>query len=395
MLPGHVERKDAMHILDRYLLNEFIRKFVGILLVLAFLLLLKEALRGLADVLAHTPPLVPVFLYFIFLLPQEMLFVIPTSVLLAMMFSVGTMAKNKEILAIHASGVSYWRIAWPLVLCIVAITFLAYVGLEVIAPYAQRKANYIEKVVIESKDVSVLTRNRNITTKGVGNRFYEMKNFDSGLMQMERPSIREHTDDGRTLSRRLEAESAQLVRRGEDGQWIPVRDAKKDQSYYWQFKNATYLQFNESGGLKSREFHERITLPMEENLDRFLADTDTEHMGLITLYKQSTVEGMRGKTDYYYKLKTQLHNRLAMPLATLLLGLLGYTFAVRSSIRSLTLEFGFALLTIVAYYIIVAFFEKLGETGTAPPIFSAWITNIAFLLFLALRFVHLEKVPKH
>jgi lipopolysaccharide export system permease protein len=383
-----------MHILDRYLLNEFIRKFIGILCVLAFLLLLKEILGGIADVLSHEPPLLYVALYFFLRIPQEMVFVIPSSVLLAMMFSIGILSKNKEILAIHASGVSYLRIARPLILCIAVITFLAYIGIEVIVPYSMDKADYIEDVVFEEKDISVRTSNRNVTTKGAGNRFYGMESFDSSRMLMTLPSIKERTDDGRTLKMRLEAKSAQLVIAGPDKEWVPINKAKKGQQYYWQFKDADYLQFDDSGALTTRTFHASITLPMEENLDRFLIEPESDYMGLIDLYRQSNAEGLRGKTEHYYSLKTELHNRLAMPLATLLMGLLGYTFAVRASIRSLTMEFGFALLCIVGYYIMAAFFEKLGETGSTSPLVSAWITNVTFLVFLIVRFFRLERVPR-
>ncbi len=384
----------TMKILDRYLFNEFIRKFLGILCVLAFLLLLKEVLGGIADVLSHEPPLLYVGLYFLLLIPQEMVFVIPSSVLLAMMFSIGILSKNKEILAIHASGVSYLRIARPLMIGIAIITFMAYIGIEIIVPYSMDRADYIEDVVFKEKDVSVRTSSRNITTKGAGNRFYGMKSFDSGKMQMTLPSIKERTKDGRTLKMRLEAESAQLVAQGPDNEWVPVTKEKKGQKYYWQFKNADYLQFDESGALTTRTFNETITLPMEENLDRFLIEPESDYMGLIELYRQSDAEGLRGKTEHYYSLKTELHNRLAMPLATLLMGLLAYTFAVRASIRSLTIEFGYAMLCIVGYYIMAAFFEKLGETGSASPIVSAWITNFTFFVLLVVRFLRLERVPR-
>ena len=58
---------------------------------------------------------------------------------------------------------------------------------------------------------------------------------------------------------------------------------------------------------------------------------------------------------------------MALPLATFLLGMLGYTFAVRSSVRTFVLEFGAVLLCIVFYYGLVAFGEKAGGNGWALP----------------------------
>ena len=74
--------------------------------------------------------------------------------------------------------------------------------------------------------------------------------------------------------------------------------------------------------------------------------------------------------------------------------MVGYSFAVRSSIRSLVLEFGLALTCVVLYYALFSLCKQMGETRALPPLVAAWFTNVAFIALLIWRYVELERVPR-
>lgn len=384
-----------MKILDRYLLREFLRTFMGILLVLSVILVLKEVLRQLTGLVTESPPLRPTILYFIYALPSDIVFAVPTTVILAIMFSLGSMAKRKEILAIHSSGVSYTRIALPLAGALVLLTAALYAGGEWVVPVCQERAFYIRRVVFEGKDSSVLTRNKTGMTKGVGNRFYAWSGFDSGTNIMEHPTITDRTDDGRSIQLRIDAKTAQLVDRDANGEWQPVAEPQPNHPYFWEFRDAVRIDFGENGEIH-REHFDRIQIPMEENLDRFLAtNKNSDQMSAEELYQRSEVESQRNPGgDQYLKIASNLHYRLAFPAATLLLGLIGYTLAVRSSIRSLVFEFGMALVAIGAYYALLFFMQKMGRNGVLPPVLALWAPNALFLCIAVWRFHELERVPR-
>ena len=383
-----------MKILDRYLLVEFLKRFVGILVVLTSVLLLREVLRDLADMLVHEPPPHAVLLYFVYYVAGDVLFVVPTTAILAMMFSLGMMAKHKEVLAIHACGVSYARIGLPLGLAVAAITLGAYATSETVVPACLERARYVKAVLIKGREESVLSRNRNITTKGKGNRFYSMRNFDSRTNTMQLPTITQLTTSGHSLALRIDAASAQLVERDAEGELRPVIGGSGGRHYQWLFTDAVWREFDRDGNVRTARHYTSATIPMEGNLDRFLAtDRKPNQMNLFELLDWCRTEALRGDTAYYRGLRLKLHNRLALPFATFLLGMLGYTFAVRSSIRSLVFEFGLALASVVAYYALFAFWERAGENGWAPPLVTAWTTNLLFLILLVWRVRALERVP--
>jgi lipopolysaccharide export system permease protein len=386
-----------MKILDRYVLGEFLRTFLMILGLLTILLLMKEVFAKLPVVMKESPPFLDVLRFFVYAIPSEIIFAIPATVILAMMFSIGMMAKNKEALAIHASGISYVRLARPLCIALIVITALTYLGSEFLVPVCQDRAFRIQKLSFEKKSESILSRNKNVTTKGVGSRFYTMKNFDSGKNVMEFPTITELSEDGGHVLRRYDAESAQLVEQNANGEWVAVENPEKDHEYQWEFVNGSYREFDPAQNylIKDYQIFDHELIPMEENLDRFLAtNRKSTQMTLQDLWHQAAIEAKRGQTEYYTHLMTQLHERIALPLATFLLGMLGYTFAVRASIRSLVREFGFALSSIVLYYALKALFGRLGTTGMLPPMITAWLTTVLFVLAIIWNFKRLNQVPR-
>ncbi|NQU43777.1 YjgP/YjgQ family permease [bacterium] len=382
-----------MRILDRYILGEFLKKFFAILVLFALILLLKDVLGELAEVLSHDPAPYWVVMFFLNRLPLELVQVIPVSVILAMMFGVGAMAKRKELLAMHASGLSYLRLAVPLLVAAILLTALVFYVNDRVLPGCWLRARYIEKVKIKGEPHTKLTTAKNITTKGKGSRFYTMERFDSQANLMEAPTI---TDVGtspvgvRVMRRRIDADWAEYL-----GEKVPDDEPEGRKRLFWRFHNAIVMRFDEYGRLAERRHYDTTEIAMEEDLDRFLAtNRRDQEMNFAELREFVAIQGERNQGEYYRRLKTEMYGKAAFPLAVFFLGMLGYTFAVRSSIRSLVLEFGLAILCIVFWYAFYGSANRLGRMGIMPPILAAWYGNVLFFFLLLWRFRRLEKVPR-
>ncbi|MBN1866673.1 LptF/LptG family permease [Candidatus Sumerlaeota bacterium] len=389
-----------MTILDRYILREFVKGFLLILAVFSGILLLKEILRSLTSILVDNPEAYQVVLYFINKLPGEVLEIVPVTAVLAMMFAVGSMAKRKEVLAIHASGVSYIRVARPLALATAGIALTVFVCNEVVIPRCEARARYIKKVKIDGRDESFVTQNRNITTKGMGNRFYDMKSFDGERKVMERPTITDHSEDGRTIVQRIDAAYAELVARDNEDATSAALPAKGNGSKgattgsYWRFYDMTRRRMDEEGNMRYEFFpvHEML---LEENLDRFLATNKRPNeMNFNELRTFLRIQRRNLRGTGFLRIRTNMHEKIAFPVSVFLLGMIGYTFAVRASIRSLVMEFGLALTSVVGYYVLLAIGGKAGGAGIVPPLLGAWLANVVFGALTVWRFRALERVPR-
>ena len=392
-----------MKILDRYIVVEFTKTFAGILAVFVIVQMLRDVLSDLPEMLSKDPRMYHVLLYFVNRAPAQAVEVMPITAILAMMFSVGMMAKRKEILAMHASGISYLRLGVPLALVCACITLFVLLASEALVPRCEERARYLEKVEIAGKSESVLTRHRNITTKGKTGVFYAMKGFDSATNVMDQPTIFEMTEEGSGIKWRIDATSGTLVSRqrgleGEEGQPTGSSEGEEGADLQdWRFFDAVRMTFDGNQNLLKRESSPELPVPMEEDLDRFLStNKKPEEMNFPELQKYVRIQGERSKTTHeYLRRKTMLYNKLAFPLAVFILGMIGYTFAVRASIRSLVLEFGLALLGVFVYYALFAASRRVAELGVAPPLVASWYANALFIVLLAWRFWALEKVPRH
>ena len=68
----------------------------------------------LPDIVKNNVDTTIVISYFVFLLPQILYYVIPLTVLLAILINLGTLTKTNEILAVKAGAISLYRMAMPL-----------------------------------------------------------------------------------------------------------------------------------------------------------------------------------------------------------------------------------------------------------------------------------------
>ena len=237
-----------MKILDRYILAEFFRKWFLLVALIIVIMLLKDLLGELGELSAKKPPMISMVRLFLYRLPSPVVQMLPLSVTLGMMFSVGALAKKKEILAIHACGVSYLRLALPLAIVSILIAIGTFAAWETIIPVSIERARFIEKIEIPQKidksgkyDMTSLTRDSGVPAKGKDNRFYNLGTYDSALKEMTLIIITdlEKLPDGRpTVKRRIDAKKA---------------TALPDKENVWRFTEVVLREFDENGKLITLE----------------------------------------------------------------------------------------------------------------------------------------------
>src|SRR5688500_14081107 len=104
-------------ILDRYILREFLLSFAAVMAFCTLLMLVGTIFSKFTDILAHEVPWSTVFMYFLTSLPGRVMFVVPIAAMLAVLFSVGGLARTNEVLAMLTSGVHGLRLSVPVMFC--------------------------------------------------------------------------------------------------------------------------------------------------------------------------------------------------------------------------------------------------------------------------------------
>ncbi len=90
------------------------------------------------------------------------------------------------------------------------------------------------------------------------------------------------------------------------------------------------------------------------------------------------IEALRARNPELHQLTVLLHRRSTLPLANLILVLVGVPLVLRGRGGSLFLSVLSALGVCAAYFIADTFACDLGSRGVLPPVLASWITTIVF-----------------
>ncbi|MDO9516359.1 MAG: LPS export ABC transporter permease LptG [Syntrophales bacterium] len=358
-----------MTILDRYILKEFTKIFALILVSLAGLYLIVDFFERIRMFLSNHASLGQIVSYFLLTLPMILSQMIPTTVLLSTLLSFGILAKNCEITAMKANGLSLYRISLPVLVTSFAICIAAFLLSEFITPYTNQKAKYVKLIEVQKREKLGSFKQNEIWYRGEEG-IYNFSMFDPRTNTLK--GIRIHLfDRGMNLSQRIDAKEAVW----KDGSWL--------------FRELLVTTFNPSGVPSLERIPSRVFALSEKPSDFMAVQKDTEEMGLLELSRFTKKIRSEGYDTMRYR--TDMHGKIAFPLVSVILAILGVSFSLKSE-RSggVAQSIGLGIIIGFSYWIVFAFAISLGRAGTIPPVVAAWSANLLFGLVAAIMFMRVK-----
>lgn len=361
-----------MRILRTYLFKEFSFPFIFSLGVLIFVMLLGNLIKLAELVITKGVSFFSVFQLFLFLIPYLLTYTIPIAVLSAVLLSLGRLSSDNEILAIRASGINIFRLIWPLLIIGVILSlFLVILNDRIIpkAHYASRKTlvdigiknptaaleagtfidsfkNYV--LFIYSIDRNKQTGERNILNNV---RIYEPQGKD----KPPRTIVAKRGEFVSVPEKRLV--KLKLI----DGTSDEPDPKKPGEFFKLNFK--TYY----------------MTLSLAEQSENKEVEKKPKDMTLKELKNQIAEYKAKGIKETA-PLSTQLHQKIALAFSVLVFIIIAAPMAIITHRREKSLNFGIALLIVVAYYLLLIGGESLSLQGGLSPALSMWLPNIIFSL---------------
>jgi len=127
-------------LLHRYLARSFLNSWLSVNLVLAGLFSFLELARQFDDIGTGRYQMSDALLYVVLTLPGRMLDLAPPSALLGSILALGLMAKNLELLALRASGISVQQIGWIVARPAILVLLLLLLGAQFVIPALEQTA---------------------------------------------------------------------------------------------------------------------------------------------------------------------------------------------------------------------------------------------------------------
>jgi lipopolysaccharide export system permease protein len=348
-------------ILDRFILGQMISPFLFGIMSFTVILVAGDLLFRLANlVIQNGVSLGVVLRLFLYSLPRVIVLTIPMSCLLASLLGFGSMSSNSELVALKSSGISFGRIARPLVVAGIFISVIAFLMNETIVPSSERVA------------ANVLRYEAFHTVPPVFKEHVFIRDESEGKLRrvIYIGSVKPRTGEMTDL----------LVQEFEDGRISRLvtapRGSWKDGA--WWMYGGQVFDVSSPGSVSPLFGFEKQRLSLSMTPSGFDAGTsDPSEMGITELY--ATIKNAALQGNDTNELRMMMHLRIAVPWASVVLVLVGAAVGSRPQRSSSSLGLGLSVMIVFAYYVVMSIFKSLGDAGFIPVIAAAWAPNASFL----------------
>jgi LPS export ABC transporter permease LptF/LPS export ABC transporter permease LptG len=354
-------------LLDVYLSREYLKVLIlgivsllGLFYISTFIDLVDKLLRG-----ETTGAILLRFFYF--RTPQFVYYVIPMSVLVSVLVTIGVMTKNGELLVMRACGISLYRTAIPLLLFGAAASGVLYVMQERVLTTANREADRLERQIRgRGPATTALDRRWMVGTRG---ELYHYDFFDQATNRF-----------ANLLVYQLDPGSWQLRAITRAADVVVERQSGETRRDVWKARSGWSREMPVRSGARAPEVTYSPFAERELTFDDASYFKTDEPIADLMTYRQLS--------DYIARLGASganvipqmvaLQRKVAFPFVTVIMTLLAVPFAVTTGRRGAMYGVGIGIVLAISYWVMMSVSGALGAGGVLPPLLAAWTPNILF-----------------
>lgn len=345
-----------MRILDRLVAFTFLRLFVISILATPPLFILGDMTEKLDNYLDADLGLREIARGYVFNLPEYIQWAFPMAGLIAAVFTVHAMTTHREIVAAKAGGVSFHRLVLPIFVIGAILTGAALLATDLV-PLSKRQASEI----LEGR-----SRGREWRSDFI----YQAE--DGLLLAVQRLETVRPRMSGLGLHHPARgADSVVVHAQASQATWVPERGG-------WLFEDGEYRRIWPDGVESASRFQTMRIPGLVERPEQLMDEVrEADQLTYAELERQARiVERGGGKSG---ELRTKKEQKLAIPVATFVIILLGAPLATSSRRGGAAFGVGISLGTTIAYVLLLKVSGAFGAAGILAPIWAAWLPNIIFM----------------
>jgi lipopolysaccharide export system permease protein len=348
-----------VRILPRYIRKRFFGFFFFSVVSAVLVFLVIDLVQDLDRFIDRKVPQSIVWLYYVYYLPYLTVLTMPVASLMATVFSVGSFARQNEMVALKSLGYSYGMVMRTYVAAGLAVSLFAFGLSEGLAVHTTRKKEEIRRTYMEGIRPQFRYMPDRVEIQEPPNRLVTIGNFDVQKKIAYRVKI--ETVERNRLVSRVDAVSMTW-----DGTFWIVREGYK-RLFEGEDETATPIQ----EVIKFRFGFD------PEDIVRIQVKPDEMTIGEL----QKFMRRVRESGGEVYRWSTDFHLRIAFPLSNVIIVLLSVPLVYNRRKKSLTVGFGFSLTISFFYFGIVKLGQTIGQNGAVPPFFAAWMGNLIMVIF--------------
>lgn len=303
-------------------------------------------------------------------LPAVFVMTIPMGVLLATVMTLNRLSLASEITVMRSCGIGLNRIAKPIFVFSLLMCLASFFINETVVPVTTK----------QSKDLALWALGQKNIPEGKQNFIFKELQDNGSLKRLFYVGFCKNKVLHNITVLDLSKPDTIQVLQAQDGSTSPSG---------WEFNRGAIYTVAEEGKILNTTFFENSVAQFGVDLSKELNQNLAKEHNFISLvkYMMDHPNQIAGQMNLYL---IQLYDKLALPITTVVLVLIGVPLAITPPRVRYNRGFLFSILIIFAYYLIRALSISFGEAGSLPPFFATWLANI--LLTIAGSIMYYRKV---
>lgn len=348
-------------IINRYLLAEMLPPFVINLVFFTFVFLMTRILEITHLIVNFKVPPGAVLLLLVYSMPFFLQFILPMSVMMAVLLTFLRLSGDNEITALKAGGVGVYQLLPP-VLIFSLCGGLLTAGMTFFGLPQGRLAfkNTAYEIARSHLDIGLKARTFNDAFRGV---MLYVNEVDKTTHALKNVFIEDRRTRGAVTT--VVAPRGRLISQ-------PAKLAVRLRLYDGTINQAT-AEERTAHTVYFDTYDLSLRLNRTRTIDRD-GPKDEEEMTLAEL--RAYLRDPPARDDKYYLALMEFHKKFALPFACLALGVLAVPLGVRSKSARRAFGVGLGLAFFLGYYLLLSVGWVFGEAGLYPPLAGMWVPNL-------------------
>ena len=366
MLDNLVSKFKNITLLDKYILKQIIEMFLmGVCVFTSIIFASDTFITLIKQISMFGIPFKVALMMIILNLPSVVAKTIPMGVLLAPVMTLNNLSLKSEITVMRACGIGLNRIAKPIFIFAIVMSIFSFFINESIVPIMTK----------QSKDLALWALGQKNIPNGKQNFVFKELN-DNGFLK--RLFYVGYCED-KTLH------NITVLDTSKEGtiQVLQAREGKTSPKG-WDFEKGAIYTVDSEGKVLNTTLFDDLNAQFGVDMTKELNKNVAKEMNFPNLVKYLATKVI--PEEQKRVLVIELFDKIALPLTTIALVLIGVPLAITPPRVRYNRGFLFSILIIFVYYLIRALSISFGESGKLEPFLAAWMPNIVLTIWGAILY---------
>lgn len=358
-------------ILDIYILKKMVSMLLLIFTSLLMVFYIVRIVELIDTIIENNIPFIYVLKYVYYNTPEMISFVLPVSILTAVLLTFSIMSKNNEMTAVRVSGISLYRIAVPAIVVGIIFSLLYFFVQETITPDANRNAGKILNKIYK-RTIGPDTEIYKNWIAGKNNTFYFYSYLDTRNKKKKYKDFNIlMLNDDFSIKKRISARTAA---------WKNKKNLVLTSGFIREFINNTPVKYSIFG---------KKIFEIEEGRSYFSKKLSFgQHMNISRLKEYiKYLKKNRSDTGRY---EAKLFYHYAFPFSSFIMVLIAIPFSFKMGKKGTLFGIGIAIAISMVFWAVLSIFSAMGSASILSPFISAFAPIVIFASISVYLFVNIK-----